>query len=296
MKESMDAEIYIEMFVLGLNIRREHFSFSWALNLESCVVKGWVYVISNDAMPGLVKVGFSSKDPDLRASELNHTGSPHPYIVDYEVLTEHPRDIEQRVHRKLSEYREGREWFRCAPEFAVSAVQQIVGDGAIVESFKRADRLKAAEIRRQHEGEKENQERAEARWQEQEQQIRTTYEQRLQETFPKHPVWGYIVAGIVLSFFALSGFGPKLSDGAAAFWSLVTGVVGGLVGKEWYRNYQKTSDGYRAILKQRDEELLSVRSKLVISCPKCNQGLRIPRGKNLMVKCSACRTEFSHQS
>lgn len=61
----------------------------------------------DDAMPGLVKVGFSSKDPDLRASELNHTGSPHPYIVDYEVLTEHPRDIEQRVHRKLSEYREG---------------------------------------------------------------------------------------------------------------------------------------------------------------------------------------------
>ena len=259
-------------------------------------MKGWVYVISNDAMPGLVKVGFSSKDPDLRASELNHTGSPHPYIVDYEVLTEHPRDIEQRVHRKLSEHREGREWFRCTPEFAVSAVQQIVGDGAIVESFKRADRLKAEEIRRQHEEEKENQERAEARWQEQEQQIRTTYEQRLQEAFPEHPVWGYIVAGIVFSFFALAGFGPKLSDSTAFFWSLVTGVAGGFVGKGWYRNHQKTSDGYRAILKQRDEELLSVRSKLVISCPKCDQSLRVPRGKKLMVKCSACRTEFSHQS
>ena len=156
-------------------------------------------------MPGLVKVGFSSKDPDLRASELNHTGSPHPYVVGYEVLTEHPRDIEKQVHRKLSECREGREWFRCTPEFAVSAVQQIVGGGAIVESFKRADRLKAEKIRRQHEEEKENQERAEARWQEQEQQIRTTYEQRLQEAFPEHPAWGYIVAGIVLSFFALSG-------------------------------------------------------------------------------------------
>lgn len=259
-------------------------------------MKGWVYVISNNAMSGLVKVGFSSKDPDLRASELNHTGSPHPYVVDYEVLTEHPRDIEQQVHRKLSEYREGREWFRCAPEFAVSVVQQIVGDGAIVESFKRADRLKAEEIRRRHEEEKKNQERAEARWQEQEQQIRTTYEQRSQQAFPEHPVWGYIVAGIVVFLFVLAGFGPKLSDGAAVFWSLVTGVVGGLVGKGWHRNYQKASDGYRAILKQRDEELLSVRSKFVISCPKCGKNLRIPRGKKLMVKCPDCRTEFSYQS
>lgn len=68
---------------------------------------------------------------------------PLPYVVDYEVLIEHPRDIEQQVHRKLFEFRKGREWFRCTPEFAVSVVQQIVGDGAIVESFKRADRLKA---------------------------------------------------------------------------------------------------------------------------------------------------------
>jgi len=45
--------------------------------------------------------------------------------------------------------------------------------------------------------------------------------------------------------FCLGCYGPKLSDGAAVFWSLVTGVVGGLVGKGWYRNYQKTSDGYR---------------------------------------------------
>lgn len=259
-------------------------------------MKGWVYVISNNAMPDLVKVGFSSKDPDLRASELNHTGSPHPYVVDYEVLTEHPRDIEQQVHRKLSEYREGREWFRCTPEFAVSAVQQIVGDGAIVESFKRVDRLKAEEIRRRHEEEKKNQERAEARWQEQEQQIRTTYEKRLQQAFPEHPAWGYIVTGIVFSFIALAGFGPKLSDTAAVFWSLVIGVVVGLVGEEWHRNYQKASDGYRLILKQRDGELSSVRSNFVIPCPNCGLKLRIPRGKKLMVKCPECRTEFSHQS
>ena len=259
-------------------------------------MKGWVYVISNNAMPGLVKVGFSSKDPDLRASELNHTGSPHPYVVDYEVLIEHPRDVEQQAHRNLSEFREGREWFRCTPEFAVSVVQQIVGDGAIAESFKRADRLKAEEIRQQQDTEKKNQERTKVRWQEQEQQIRITYDQRLQQAFPEHPVWAYILAGIALSILSLAGFGLKLSDATAIFWSLVIGVVVGLVGKGGHRNYQKSSDGYRAILKQRDEELSSVRSNSVIPCPKCGLKLRIPWGKRLMVKCPECRTEFSHQS
>jgi hypothetical protein len=49
-------------------------------------MKGWVYVISNKAMEGLIKVGHSTKDPELRAQELDHTGSPHPYIVEYEML------------------------------------------------------------------------------------------------------------------------------------------------------------------------------------------------------------------
>jgi hypothetical protein len=33
-------------------------------------IRGWVYVIFNEAMPDLVKVGYSTKDPNLRAEEL----------------------------------------------------------------------------------------------------------------------------------------------------------------------------------------------------------------------------------
>ena len=64
-------------------------------------MKGWVYVIRNKSMPGIVKVGFSTKDPEMRAAELNNTGSPHPYTVDYEVLVDDPRNIEQLVHDRL---------------------------------------------------------------------------------------------------------------------------------------------------------------------------------------------------
>lgn len=259
-------------------------------------MKGWVYIFSNQAMPGLVKVGFTTKDPELRVSELNHTGSPRRYLVDYDVLVEQPRNIEQKVHKELAEYREGKEWFRCTPEFAISVIQRIVGNGVIAESFKRADRIKAGEIRRRQEEEKKNRERAEAMWQDQERQIRTTYEQRLQQAFPERAVWGYIIVGVMMCLFALVGFGPKLSDGWIMFWSIGLGTIGGLMGRTWHRDYERSSDDYRAILQQRDQELSTVRNYLVIACLKCGQNLRIPRGKKLMVKCSTCRTEFIHQS
>jgi len=79
-------------------------------------MKGWVYVITNRAMPGLVKVGFSTKYPDMRAKELDHTGSPHPYQVEYEMLIEEPFHIEQKTHKRLSSKREGKEWFKCSIE------------------------------------------------------------------------------------------------------------------------------------------------------------------------------------
>lgn len=87
-------------------------------------VRGWVYVIVNKAMPGLVKVGFSTKDPILRACELGNTGIPHPYEVMYDALVDSPREIEQSVHRALQKEREGREWFRCSLETAIQAIRR----------------------------------------------------------------------------------------------------------------------------------------------------------------------------
>lgn len=86
-------------------------------------IRGWVYVIVNPAMPGLVKIGYSMKDPDLRAVELGHTGVPHPYTVVFDALVEEPRDLEQDVHKKLHDRREGKEWFRCSETDAISTIK-----------------------------------------------------------------------------------------------------------------------------------------------------------------------------
>jgi len=88
-------------------------------------MRGWTYIITNLAMPGLVKVGFTMKDPLLRAEELNNTGSPHPFVVQYDILVEDPQKIEQQVHKELKDFSEGKEWFRCSIERAVEAITKI---------------------------------------------------------------------------------------------------------------------------------------------------------------------------
>lgn len=112
-------------------------------------------------MPGLVKVGYSTKDPSLRAEELNHTGSPHPYVVEYEILTWDPRDIEQSVHSRLKEKREGKEWFRCTIEEAIVAIKDEVGKDSLLENYIKANRESAEALRKQKIREEEARKKAE---------------------------------------------------------------------------------------------------------------------------------------
>jgi len=98
-------------------------------------MKGWIYVIPNRAMPGLVKIGYSIQDPVVRAEELDHTGSPHPYVVEYEMLTERPHQVEQEIHQALSTCCEGKEWFSCTLEESIVAIRKVAGRRAITETL-----------------------------------------------------------------------------------------------------------------------------------------------------------------
>jgi hypothetical protein len=86
-------------------------------------IRGWVYVIDNQAMPGLVKVGYSTKDPTLRAKELAGTGTPHPFRVIFDALVDEPREVEQAVRAILDQHREAKEWFKCSSSLAIAAIR-----------------------------------------------------------------------------------------------------------------------------------------------------------------------------
>ena len=55
-----------------------------ASNLVSGAVTGFLYVLSNPSMPGLVKIGKTNRDPTDRVKELSSaTGVPSPFLLVY---------------------------------------------------------------------------------------------------------------------------------------------------------------------------------------------------------------------
>ena len=67
------------------------------------VVQGIVYVLSNPAMPGLVKIGMTSRDQlDDRVRELSNTSVPAPFVVELWAWVEDARACERLLHGWLS--------------------------------------------------------------------------------------------------------------------------------------------------------------------------------------------------
>lgn len=87
---------------------------------------GWIYVLSNESMPGLIKIGQSASDPELRAYELHTTGVPTKFHIEYKGLFADFAALERRVHILLHDYRHNnnREFFRLAPIDAIKAIKE----------------------------------------------------------------------------------------------------------------------------------------------------------------------------
>lgn len=79
--------------------------------------KGFVYILSNPSMPGLLKIGKTTRDVGQRASELWQTGVPTPFVVEREFYSPNCDELEARAHEEFSEFRvsQGREFFRSNP-------------------------------------------------------------------------------------------------------------------------------------------------------------------------------------
>lgn len=231
-------------------------------------MKGWVYVISNDAMPGLIKIGYSMKDPALRAAELNHTGSPHPYLVDYEVLVDNPREIEQAVHRRLSYRREGKEWFRCSAEDAIAEIKAIVGASALNENFTRADRVKAeiiarknaeaAEVRRQAE---EALRRQEAILNEKREEISSRYDAMLKAVLPDEKFWEPFSGIAILLAIILLVAAPNIPGLGIVILAAIGSYFITSSAKERTSKKIKNSPRYKRIISARDAEFAAVDRK-----------------------------------
>ena len=91
---------------------------------------GFIYVMSNPAHPGLVKIGQTSKDPDIRRHNLNSTGVPEDFKLEYRALANDYLRLEKEIHQKLnnSRYRQDREFFEISVQEAISTIRKIAGE------------------------------------------------------------------------------------------------------------------------------------------------------------------------
>lgn len=84
--------------------------------------RGFVYILSNPSMPGIVKIGKTTRDVQARAGELFQTGVPTQFEVEHYVLSPDCNWLEAWVHSILPDLRVSgqREFFRMS---VVDAIQ-----------------------------------------------------------------------------------------------------------------------------------------------------------------------------
>lgn len=75
---------------------------------------GFVYVLSNEIMPDIYKIGFTDRSPRQRAADLSNTSIPTPYDVIAHWEVENPVGVEKELHKLFSDKRvaNNREFFK----------------------------------------------------------------------------------------------------------------------------------------------------------------------------------------
>lgn len=87
---------------------------------------GFVYVLTNDYMPGVVKIGRTSHAPSKRAKELSGTGVPGEFDVAYAAETSCMVQDEALAHRALDWLRvNDSEFFHCSAGCARRAIENV---------------------------------------------------------------------------------------------------------------------------------------------------------------------------
>lgn len=222
-------------------------------------MKGYVYIISNKAMPGIFKIGFTLKDPALRAKELDSTGVPYPFVVEYEILVDEPHALEQRVHKSLRAQREGKEWFRCAFPQAVQNIRACYQGKVYHEQCFKEDygsnQKQAEQVRLERERQrKEAEERArqEQRWRENKQKKIDEEKQRVEKERQRRE--------------------QELS--------------------RIEEENKRRTEIERQIENGQINSAFNVETT-IISCPRCNKQIRVFKLSHIQIACPQCSAVFS---
>jgi len=106
---------------------------------------GYVYVLSNEAYPGVYKIGSTYGLVEERAEELTGTGHLHPFIPEFSIKIESAEYYEKTTHSLLKDHRvkQQREFFKLDLQTIKSILKEI---HEVTEKGKK--KLKLAELKK----------------------------------------------------------------------------------------------------------------------------------------------------
>jgi len=86
---------------------------------------GIVYILTNEAMPGYVKVGKTRSQLLVRVRALDNTSTPLPFDCFYAAKVSDPDVVERLLHDAFADRRtrKNREFFEISPERIASALK-----------------------------------------------------------------------------------------------------------------------------------------------------------------------------
>jgi hypothetical protein len=109
-----------------------------------------VYVLTNPAMPGLVKIGRTSTEEAVtRIAQLYSTGVPFPFKLEFACKVENPDEVEQALHRAFAPNRVNprREFFSIEPDQAIAILKLLHVQDATSEVDQTPSTIGTQEIR-----------------------------------------------------------------------------------------------------------------------------------------------------
>lgn len=98
-------------------------------------MSGIIYVLSHEAMPNLLKIGYTNRTISERVRELSSTGVPGKFIVELYFKTENAAMFEMVLHKALQEFRYEKEFFKTEIKTVIHVIHGLI-KGSELHSYK----------------------------------------------------------------------------------------------------------------------------------------------------------------
>lgn len=126
----------------------------------------YIYLLTNESMPNVVKVGYTDRTVEDRAIELHTTGVPTPFVIFayWQVPENKVQNIEVDLHGALSGYRiaNNREFFKAEPDKVKDYISKFIGnysqleeDRQILATRKNIEKLRKEKLEDEYKKEKD---------------------------------------------------------------------------------------------------------------------------------------------